>query len=278
MTDSDFAEYAKIEAVNFSTLKEMRRSPKHYKHCLANQRKDTPAMMLGRATHTAVFEPDRFALEYAVFKGARRAGKDWTAFKGSHTGETILKLDDYKRCLAIRDAVRGHRVAAEYLAEGIGEQTITWLDKTTSLRCKGRYDWYSRNKRTLVDLKTARDIDARSFARATARLGYHTQLAFYADGLAYNAGADVDVVIIAVESEAPYDVAVFHIDADVLYAGREEYKDLLTRVAACRKSDQWPGKYPERHSLALPPWAFGDQETITDDDDIVFGQRSANGL
>ena len=276
MTDTDFDAYTKIEAVNWSTLKEMRRSPLHYKHRLTTPREDTPSLALGRATHTAVFEPDRFALEYAVFKGERRAGKEWEAFKESHKGETILKLDEYMRCLAIRDAVRANPVAADYLAEGIAEQTIRWNDKETGIACKGRYDWYSRKKTTLVDLKTTKDIDQRRFAQTAARFGYHSQLAFYADGLSYHAGRDVDVVIIAVEYDAPYDVAVFHLDLDVLWAGREEYQELLRRVAGCRQLGRWPGKYTERQSLELPRWVFGDDDETADDLGLTTG--GAHGL
>ncbi len=284
MTDSDFASYAKIEAVNWSSLKEMGKSPMHYQHCLANARKDTGAMALGRAVHTAVFEPDRFLMEYALFKGARRAGKDWDAFKDAHNGQTILKVDEYKKCLAIRDAVRGHAVAAAYLADGQAEQTITWLDKATGLKCKGRYDWYSRSKGapgsrgTLVDLKTTRDVSAHRFAAQVARLGYHAQLAFYADGLSEYAGHDVRVVIIAVESEAPYDVAVYHLDADVLYAGREEYRDLLNKVKGCRELGAWPGRFSTEQSLELPAWVFGNEDLIADDDGIVFGKGETDGL
>jgi len=49
----DFATYSKLEAVNWSSLKEMRRSPRHYQHRLTAPREDTKAMALGRATHTA---------------------------------------------------------------------------------------------------------------------------------------------------------------------------------------------------------------------------------
>jgi exodeoxyribonuclease VIII len=278
VTDDDYAKYAQIDAVNWSTLKEMQKSPKHYQHRLKNPRKDTAAMMIGRATHTAVFEPDRFALEYAVFKGERRAGKVWEAFKESHATETILKIDDYKRCIAIRDAVRSHPGAASYLTSGVAEQTITWTDQPTGIKCKGRYDWYARDRKTLVDLKTTRDVSAFRFAASAARLSYHAQLAFYVDGLSFHVGDALRVVIIAVESEDPFDVAVYHLDEDVLYAGREEYRDLLEKVRGCRQLGAWPGRFTEEQSLELPAWAFGDDE-ITDDDGIVFGsQEATNGL
>lgn len=278
MTDDDFAAYSKINAVNWSTLKEMRKSPKHYQHALTHPREDTPAMALGRATHTAVFEPDRFALEYAVWKGERRAGKDWEAFKAAHESETILRIDDYKRAIAIRDAVRSHPVASRYLVDGHAEQTITWRDEETGIACKARLDWHRKSPRVLVDLKTANDIEKRKFGQAAARLGYHGQIAFYSDGLASSMRSQLDeVVIIAAESDAPYDVAVFRIDADVLYAGRELYRDLLCRVAGCFELGAWPGRYNERESLELPEWAFGDDDDNEGLTSSVVEQEAAHG-
>ena len=52
-----FESYQKLSAVNWSTLKNMKRSPLHYKHGLENSRPDTPRLAVGRAVHTAVFEP-----------------------------------------------------------------------------------------------------------------------------------------------------------------------------------------------------------------------------
>src|SRR5579872_4150227 len=124
----DFAEYSAIDAVNWSTLKNLRRSPLHYQHALRSPRKDTPRLAIGRAGHTAVFEPDRFMLEYACYKGKIRRGKKWDDFKAAHEHETILKMDEYKLCLAIRDSVRAHPLAAEYLKNGIAEHSIAWTD------------------------------------------------------------------------------------------------------------------------------------------------------
>ena len=67
-----FADYAAAVGINFSTLKHMARSPMHYRYALEHPPAETPAMLLGRATHTAVFEPDRFQLDYAVWPGDRR--------------------------------------------------------------------------------------------------------------------------------------------------------------------------------------------------------------
>ena len=49
--------YTDIDAVNWSSLKWMRESPQMYRYRLSVPMEDTPALALGRATHTLVFEP-----------------------------------------------------------------------------------------------------------------------------------------------------------------------------------------------------------------------------
>jgi hypothetical protein len=260
-----FAEYLAIDAINWSTLKEARKSPKHYRFIVSNPREDTKRLALGRATHTSVLEPDQFAIDFAVFRGPRRAGKEWDAFCAANKDRTILKLEEYATCLSMRDAVRAHPVAGKILRSGMPEQTFTWVDEETGLECKCRPDWLSPACACFADLKTTSDVDGDRFGALAARMGYHGQLAFYRRGLLAN-GLDLPPKLIAVEAAEPHDVAVFAVDDDALWAGEEEVRALLRRVAECRNADRWPGRYEAEQTLRLPGWVF----PATDDD--------ANGL
>jgi exodeoxyribonuclease VIII len=271
-----FDEYAKVEAVNWSTLKELRRSPLHYRHRLEVQRKDTARLALGRAAHTAVFEPDRFLLEYACFKGPIRRGKKWEAFKEQHQGETILKLDEYSTCLAIRDAVRSHPAAAEYLRRGKAEQTIQWTHEGTGLACKGRVDWISESKPAMVDLKTTGDVETAKFTTLSYRMGYHCQGAFYVDGLRQVLGKELPAVVIAVEAKPPHDVAIYRFSEDAIYAASEEIRLLMETLVACRQVDKWQGRYPDEMPLELPRWTMDDEGDTDLEDEITFS-APANG-
>lgn len=262
-TRATFDAYREIKAVNWSTLKEMRRSPRHYRHILAEPREDTASLKLGRATHTAIFEPDRLPLDYVVWRGGRRAGKEWAAFCESHPDQTIINEDEYARCLAMRDAVQSHPVAAELLREGRAEQTVTWTDPATLLQCKARMDWIGAL--ALCDLKTTRALDPPWFATTAARLGYHCQAAFYRAGLREN-GIDLPFKILAVEAAPPFDVAVFSLDEDTLYVGDLEVAKLLRRVVECQATEMWPGAAPAEVPLVLPQWVFADGWAADDDD------------
>lgn len=270
-----FDEYRQIDAVNWSTLKAGRYSALHYRHHVEHPLEDSKQMALGRAAHTAVFEPDRFLLDYALFAGPRRAGKEWDACCAANKGKTILKADDYAEALAIRDAVRGHQVAGPLLMPpGEAEKVLTWTDPATGLRCKARLDWYRVG--LLCDLKTTGDIEEHRFGANAHRMGYVGQMAFYRAGLLAN-GLDAPMPkIIAVEQAAPHDVAVFTLNDDLLYLGEQEAGRLLRMVAASREQQRWPGRYPEERLLPIPTWAFPDEEgDISGLDLLVKGQEEA---
>lgn len=257
-----YAQYAAILAVNWSALKEMRRSPLHYAHILKQPREDSTTLAKGRAIHTAVLEPDRFPIEYAVFEGKARRGKAWAAFRDVNDTKTILTLEEYTRALAIRDAVRAHPPAARYLRSARRELSLAWVDAVTGLPCKARLDVLSEvdGRIFVVDLKSTHDLDMRRFGSIAARLGYHSQLAWYARGMKA-CGIPCDGArIIAVEQDAPHDVGVFVVDDDLLYAGDEEVRELLMRARVCLEKSAWPGRYEREEPLEMPRWFYADDE------------------
>jgi exodeoxyribonuclease VIII len=258
-----YASYAAAPGVNWSTLKEMGRSPAHYHHRLITPRDDTSAMRMGRAIHAAALEPDAFPLEYTIYEGPRRAGKDWDEFARVNADKTILRAEEYETCLAVRDAVRRHKAARRMLRWGKAEVTLKWVDPQTRLRCKARLDWIAPGG-VLIDLKSTRDGDPRVFGRLAERMGYHGQLAFYRRGLLASGHDPAPVYIIAVETEAPHDVSVFEVDEDVLLAGDLLVHDYLHQVRACRKRRSWPGRDPGVQKLDFPTWALPDGDAYSD--------------
>jgi hypothetical protein len=86
------------------------------------------------------------------------------------------------------------------------------------------------------------------------------------------------MVLVVVETDAPHDVGVYRIGDDAMWAADEDINALLIQVAVCRTADRWPGANETATDLQLPSWVYGDQESITDDDEIVFGKGATNGL
>jgi hypothetical protein len=259
-------DYASIDAVNFSTLKYMAKSPLHYRHALDNPKPSTTPMRLGTAAHTAVLEPSRFITDYAVFepeegKAPRRGTKAWEAFAAANDGKELLKQAEFEAAMRMRDAVRGNVEAMRYLKRGDAEVTLVWQDKETGLWLKGRVDFISSAVGDVIaDLKTARDVSPWAFQSAYAKLQYHMQAAMYADALESITGRPAYHKCIAVESTEPHDVVVYDVIGEPLELGRELYRELLGKVIECRKNNEWPGTSAGAEvSLRLPAWAVPDE-------------------
>lgn len=264
-------DYASIDAVNFSTLKFMAKSPLHYRHALESPKAATTPMRLGTAAHTAVLEPARFITDYAVFepeegKAPRRGTKAWEAFAAANDGKELLKQPEFDAAMRMRDAVRGNVEAMRYLKRGDAEVTLVWQDKETGVWLKGRVDFISQSVADVIaDLKTARDVSPWAFQSAYAKMQYHVQAAMYADALESITGRPTYHKCIAVESAEPHDVVVYDVIGEPLELGREVYRDLLTKLVECRKNDEWPGASAGAEvSLRLPAWATAEPDDLSD--------------
>lgn len=267
--------YSAIDAVNFSSLKHMIKSPLHYDWARRNPSPDTTGRLKGRGTHTAVLEPDRFLLDYALFKGKVRRGKEWVAFKAVHDEESILRLDEYNHCLTVAKAVRAYPEAGALLNGAETEKTIEWTDKETGLPCKARLDIF--NDGGVYDLKGVKSTDGRQLASEIAKMMYFVQLAFYMGGAEVALGVkDGPGGLICVEHAGPHDVVVVEPEENSLDMGRELVRKLLLRVAECRESGKWPGRYETRQLIALPAWAFDDDADF--EDGLIAEEVTDGGL
>ena len=257
-------DYNAIKAVNFSTLKHMERSPKHYRHGLENPPPDSDVFRFGRALHCHVLEPLEFPARFIAWEGGRRYGKAWDAFQAENAGLDILTVKDMDQILRIGESIWTDPVCSGWL-DGMRhvEHVLTWTDAETGIECKGRCDLVS-GAGILTDLKTARDSEPGAMARSAARYGYAAQIAFYLDGAQAMGLPVCGAAILAVEKSAPYDCGVLVLDDIALDAGRSHYRALLRQLARCLDTDSWPGCYAGTHqTLALPSWAPGMDEDFT---------------
>jgi hypothetical protein len=264
----------------------MRRSPLHYLHACENAREDSDTFRLGRLTHTLVLEPARVASEYVVWDmdaaertlasmpvgkkppslTDKRRGKIWDAFEAAHAGLTIVTAEQMRNAQAMAAVVL--RV---WTPPANCEVTMQWLDARTGLACKGRLD--AVDTQWVTEIKTTYDAASAAMSRSMARYDYHCQLAHYRAGaIACGlASPDVRARIIAVESSAPYDVAIYELDDEAMMAGDEDVARLLARVRECHDTNLWPGRYTEPQTLVLPGWVRDEGEDDIADLGLISG-------
>lgn len=287
------APYHEIAAINWSILRNMRRSPKHFRHAeMSPSRADSDTFRFGRLVHTLVLEPSRLEHEYVVWdleaaertaeivpktKGpapkitAARRGKIWETFEEQNSARTIIPREMLDTARAAADSV-----LEVWTPDERRECAIEWVDTTTGLRCKGRVD--SIGPDSVTELKTSRDISLGAMSRQMHALDYHCQLAHYRAGIRALTGRSVSAHIVAVEAVAPHDVAVFAIDEEALIAAEVDVLRMLERVAECRASGRWPGRYTEPQTLALPGWLRERDDNDITDLGLHFGDGKENEL
>jgi exodeoxyribonuclease VIII len=269
------------DRVNWSTLKAIGVSPKHYLHLLNNPRADTDALRLGRVTHCLVFEPDQFNARYTVsprfnrtmnddtakdkgYDGGRQAAAAWLASVGTRE---VVEAAMYTSAYGMALSVTNDPVAAPIVSSGWSERRIEW--ESDGIQCRGRVDHVNG---MLADLKTTRSLV--SFERDAARFGYHAQLAWYYDGLlAAGIMTENPPCLIAVESVPPYDVLVLTFDEDDLAVGRRVYRKCIERLAECRRTGMWPGvSGGVARRIVLPPWA----DPIVEDMEVIIDGKAVS--
>jgi exodeoxyribonuclease VIII len=275
------AEYEAIEALNWSKLKWLSRSPAHYLHNLLHPGADTAALKRGRAVHVASLEPERFGALYVVWGGGRRQGKDWERFEAAAAvnGQEVLTESEYEQMKSIAIAVRSDAIAARYVTGVRTEQVIRWTYRRADVdgvggyetMCKGRLD--AVGSLGVVDLKTARDGSPSAFGREVLRLEYHVQAAWYVDGYKAATGRELPWSWVVVEAGEPHVVQVYRADEETLQLGRERYRELLDLLHACGRNNAWPGYATSEMTLQLPKWAWPQDEDATDIG-LEFGQQT----
>jgi hypothetical protein len=257
-------DYHAHSAVSKSHLDQVARSPLHYwaRYLDPNRvvPEPTPAMAIGSAVHTHVLELDQWDARYVSAPDGidrrTKAGKaEWEAFTTAATGRTVLPKADADLVMRMAHSVFSHPAAAMLLAlPGKAETTHMWTDAATGLQCKCRPDWLTDDGRLLVDLKTTEDA-GRGFAKSIAQWRYHVQASWYLDGIEQATGTRPEqFLFLCVEKKAPYAVAVYAADAEMIAAGAQTAARDLDVLATCKAANAWPGYSDQIEPISLPPW------------------------
>lgn len=268
--DLTFEQYRNVPAVNASRLKHLMTSPLHHQY---RQHNDESSSWLtkGHAVHCATLEPEHFGERFVVYPGKVRRGKAWDDFQAEHEGRIILSAGEHTAAVNAAAAVMAHPVANSVIDQAEHQEvTVIWRHLASGRLCKARLDFVGKS--ALGDLKTTSAFGPGRFESSAMRYHYPMQLAFYADAWTAATGEVPPVKIVAVDSNAPHDVAVYDLSEEVLSYGREQYEAALDVLTQCEESGIWPGAAPDEIPFRLPAWAVSQQ------DDRIFGSIAFDEL
>lgn len=224
------------EPIHWSILKNIARSPAHYKYAASREFAPSAAMRLGTAVHSLILGE---STPLVIYEGASRRGKAWGEFSAQHTASrtTIMLASEMEIATAMAAAVLRCPNAMAAL-DGAHELELEWT--IAGRACAGRLD--AIGPTTLCDLKSTRDASPARFPWQARSLDYAAQLGWYYDGaIAAGRPAPHKVSIVAVESAPPHCVVVYDLTDELLEMGRRRARGLLEQLLICEESDEWPG-------------------------------------
>jgi exodeoxyribonuclease VIII len=261
------AEYRMAPAIAGSDAKKILPplTPTHYAAHMAGETKREPskAMTLGVVSHVAVLQPQLLDTAFVEKPQGKegdfrtKEGKEWKAKMGT---TPILDADEARAVRGIRDSIAAHDAAKALLA-GCDSEVAMFAEHRSGLWIKGRVDALkveSDNEAVIVDVKTtSAGADYGTFSRQAASLNYHFSAAWYCHLAGLNGLPPCRFYWIAVETVAPYAVAVYEIHPDALDLGVGMMNDALELIARCEDECRWPGYEATVQALNLPAWAYG---------------------
>jgi hypothetical protein len=218
-------------------------------------------MLLGTMAHLAVLEPQKLDTAFVERPEGidlrTKLGKEWKESVGTMP---VLDQDEARAVRGIRDSIAAHSAARQLLAETQSEVAL-FGEHRTGLQIKGRVDALKvvdDMECVIVDVKTtSAGADYNTFSRQAASLNYHVSAAWYCHLCGLNALPPARFYWIAVETSAPYAVAVYEIAPDALELGASLMSDALGLIAECEDAGVWPGYASEVQCLNLPAWVYG---------------------
>lgn len=272
--DVPFVQYCLIPAINQSSLALMKLSPAHFRYGARTE--ETPALGFGTLVHDGHLDPNLLSSHYVVvpeesltdvvqnecrtqgrelFKAPKQSGRYKelvSQFLLQHPGKQQVSLSWMTDLAHMLKALDNHPRTSRLFERGTPEVTLVWEDADTGLLCKGRIDWLPEKFPCLVDLKSTID----NLDWCLDKWDYHIQGAFYLDGWStlvtkqhiklppaiksYHRPRPSFEFVVA-EKKPPYSVRCAPADSKALVWGRNEYKFLLRKIAACRAAEHWPG-------------------------------------
>ncbi len=209
---------------------------------------DTPALLVGRATHVRILKGrDTYEAQFAFggpinpstnkpFGSNTKAFAEWAAAQG----KPVLSHDNVDLIEQMASGVAMNDEAVNLILYGRSEGVIrtTYCDTP----CQIRLDWVHPH-RGIVDLKTTADLTW--FENECKRRRYHNQLAFYQAVLAQVIGQLVPVYFIGIEKVEPFRCGVWRLSDNTLAIARQENEAAIRRLRRASEIDAFPTGYEE---------------------------------
>lgn len=247
--------YLAAPGISKSLLDKFRRCPleawEHQQGLLKDE--PTPAMLMGKLTDEAIFNPSNATNLYYVYPETYEAivkkkvvVKDWSGnatyckqWKAKHSDRTCITSEEERTLFRMVDAVHADKDAAALLKGAQYQVSLFAKHDRTGLLRKGRPDGMAA--RYILDLKKVVDAHTDALSKAIGKYYWYVQAAYYID-LANALGQSIDdFYFIAVEESERPKVNVRRLRQHAIDLGRWVYERDLHQYSECNTAGNWPG-------------------------------------
>lgn len=238
-----FSEYlGKITHVSASDLKNFLKSPKFFYYKKYHEKpandEEKRHFLLGSAMHELILEPEKFKNNYAVSEKFDRRTSEGrlksSQFEIDNHGKGIIFTDEFKMITEMASSVRNNDVFMKIIADSYRELSIYTIDSVTGLNIKLRPDVFSKNRPTIIDLKSCLDSSLKGFKKDVYSYGYAITASFYSDF----SGKD-NYLFCAIEKSVPYQTSLFMLSEEIMNYGRVQYRMALHLMKWSYDNNYW---------------------------------------
>jgi len=273
-------DYHRIDALNASTVKAFCQSGIHGEHSLIQPNEGGAALWFGSAFHSAVLEPDDYAMRmrpYDVTGIGVSAEVAHRKYLDENPDTIPLRKGWGEQIDAMASRIWRHPECPYLLLESEGRNELTFIwrvvleidGKRVTVPCKARADRFmdafkphadSDPVAGILDVKTTQDSSPDGFERAVGKFAYHIQAAWYLAGAiacqTLNQLHDNCYTIVAVEKNAPHPVGVYPLNTGTLQYGVQECRRGMRAYVKFRLHGHAEGPTDTKIPLGLPVWAM----------------------
>lgn len=249
------------------------KTPRYYRTLKDNpESKNRDALIIGRATHKYILEPDLFLNEYHVYPAEVR--KNSAAYK-KHAedgkGKELIKSSIMEQIEGMANSLKEYYNFLDLLRSGMTEHAMFVYDEEFDVVLRIKADSVLSDK--VLDLKTTTDASDEAFSKSVANFGYDLQAWLYLRICELGNEPKRMFGFIAVEKEKPYLVNGLMINPeDVLYYSDKVARQVLEQYSYCIKTGNWFGyEFDWEHKkskpfkvIQLPNWYKYDIEEKAD--------------
>lgn len=233
-------DYFARDALSNSGIKEILKSPAHFRYWTDNPKEDSSAFRVGRAFHMMVLEPEEATYEIAIFRETKTFNsKAGEAFLLRYPNNICVTLDEYNQASAMYESLKREEKIMSLLG-GCRRELEIYGSRLTSrgaIDTKAMLDAVSQT--AIFDLKTT-DEPAADFEWTAKRYKYEIQAAWYRERIWAEDGVWRDFYFIVVEKKPPYGVLLYHAGDDFISRGMIKCDSACEIYAQAKALNAWP--------------------------------------